>query len=311
VVETERPGILTEHGIYTNERRIEIAMATWLTDYRTSSLDIENRRRDLRDVWTGAFVSYSRVCYAACSRIITLYSGNQVLQIRDGAPVERMAIIPNGVDYKAFAAIARDQDPRPPTVALIGRVVPIKDVKTFIKAAAILRNLVPQVRALVMGPTDEEPAYYMECERMVAHLGLGETVVFTGPVNLKQYLGRIDIIALTSISEAQPLALLEGGAAGIPCVATDVGSCRDIIEGRVGEDPSFGRGGAVVPLADAEACARAMADLLLDDELHDRCARAIQRRVEAHYNKVTVDEIYRRLYETYMGTAPDVEPAVT
>ena len=84
VLETGRPGLLTEHGIYTNERRVEIAMASWLGDKVPRSLDIEARRRDLRDVWIEAFIGYSRTCYEACDRITTLYTGNQVMQLRDG-----------------------------------------------------------------------------------------------------------------------------------------------------------------------------------------------------------------------------------
>ena len=300
VLETGRPGLLTEHGIYTNERRVEIAMADWLADKVPGSLGIEARRRDLRDVWIEAFTGYSRTCYEACDRITTLYTGNQVLQLRDGAPPDRLVVIPNGIDYDGFSAIPRDDSPRPPTVALIGRAVPIKDVKTYIRAAAILRELVPGVRVLLLGPTDEDQAYFRECEEMVAHLGLQDTFEFTGRVRLHDYLGRVDAIALTSISEAQPLVLLEAGAAGVPSVTTDVGSCRDIIEGRADEDPPLGPGGFVTPLADPLATAKGLADILLDPALRARCGEAIRRRTERYYNKKVVDRIYRELYEAHL-----------
>jgi glycosyltransferase involved in cell wall biosynthesis len=308
VAETGRPGLITEHGIYTNERRVEIAMAEWLSDGPAASLDIERRRRDLRDVWIDAFTGYSRVCYEACSRIVTLYAGNQVLQLRDGAPRERLAIIPNGIDYDGLSRIPRDTAPRPPTVALIGRVVPIKDIKTYIRTVALLRDMVPGLRALLLGPTEEDPIYHRECEEMVAHLGLGGTFEFAGRVRLSDHLGRVDAIALTSISEAQPLVLLEAGAAGVPSVATDVGSCRDIILGRAGEDPALGPGGAIVPLSNPVATAKALADLLVDPELRARCGEAIRRRTERYYNKRVVDRIYRELYEEYLGM-PDLHGA--
>jgi glycosyltransferase involved in cell wall biosynthesis len=301
VLETGRPGLLTEHGIYTNERRVEIAMADWLADKIPGSLAIEARRRDLRDVWIEAFTGYSQVCYGACDRITTLYTGNQVLQLRDGARPERMSIIPNGIDYESLSVIPRDATPRPPTVALIGRAVPIKDVKTYIRAAAILQGLVPGVRVLLLGPTEEDPVYFRECEEMVAHLGLQETFEFTGRVKLHDYLGRLDVVVLTSISEAQPLVLLEAGAAGVPSVATDVGSCRDIIEGRADEDPPLGPGGFVTPLADPVATAQGLADLLLDPALRARCGEAIRRRTERYYNKKVVDRIYRELYEVHLA----------
>jgi polysaccharide biosynthesis protein PelF len=135
----------------------------------------------------------------------------------------------------------------------------------------------------------------------VAHLGLQGTFEFTGRVRLHDHLGRVDAIALTNISEAQPLVLLEAGAAGVPSVATDVGSCRDIIEGRADEDPPLGPGGVVTPLADPAATAKGLADLLLDPELRARCGAAIRRRTERYYNKKVVDWIYRELYEAHLA----------
>jgi glycosyltransferase involved in cell wall biosynthesis len=307
VLETGNPGLLTEHGIYTNERRVEITMADWLSDKVPGALDLEAPRRDLRDVWIEAFIGYSQACYEACNKITTLYTGNQIMQLRDGAPRDRLSIIPNGIDYDGYSAIARDTSPRPPTVALIGRVVPIKDVKTYIRAAAILREMVPGVQVLVLGPTEEDPEYFRECEEMVAHLGLGETFSFVGRVNLRDHLGRVDAIALTSISEAQPLVLLEAGASGIPSVATDVGSCRDIIEGRPDEDPPLGPAGFVTPLANPLATAKGLAALLNDAELRARFGEAMRRRTERYYNKKTVDQLYRDLYQAYL-TMSDRSP---
>lgn len=300
VIETGRPGLLTEHGIYTNERRVEIEMAEWLSDGPPASLDLEAHRQDLRNVWIDAFTGYSRACYGACSRIVTLYTGNQQLQLRDGAPPDRMEIIPNGIDYDGFAAIRRDPALRPPTVALIGRAVPIKDVKTYIRAVALLREMVPGCRALLLGPTDEDPGYFRECQELVAHLGLQGTFEFTGRVKLHDHLGRLDAVALTSLSEAQPLVLLEAGAAGVPSVATDVGSCRDLIEGRPDEEPRLGPGGFVVGLADPAAVAKALAELLRDPELRARCGEAMRKRTEKYYNKRVVDRMYRRLYESLL-----------
>jgi glycosyltransferase involved in cell wall biosynthesis len=303
VLETGHPGLLTEHGIYTNERRIEIAMAAWLIEDESGSLHIEKRRSDLRDFWLDAFRSYAGVCYDCCSRIITLYRGNQVLQTRDGAQPDRMLVIPNGIDTAAYGCIARSEAERRPTVAMIGRVVPIKDVKTFIRATALLREMVPDVRAVMLGPTDEDPAYFAECQDMVAHLGLSRSFEFVGRVNLAEHLGQVDVVVLTSLSEAQPLVLLEAGAAGVPCVATDVGACRDIIEGRDDEDPALGRGGFITPLANPRATAQALCELLLDARLWDACSKAMRKRVHAYYNKPAVDAAYRDLYAHYVAVA--------
>src|SRR3546814_16701817 len=78
---------------------------------------------------------------------------------------------------------------------------------------------------------------------LVAELGIGNAVQFAGRVDVAQWLPRIDLIVLTSLSEAQPLVILEGGACGVPVVAPDVGSCREMIEGRT---PTVDRPGGIV-----------------------------------------------------------------
>ncbi|MBI3503503.1 MAG: GT4 family glycosyltransferase PelF [Proteobacteria bacterium] len=306
-LETGRPCFVTEHGIYTNERRIEITMADWLSSNRPRALAVERERRDLKDLWIDTFVAYSQCVYSAARSVVTLYEGNQAMQRRDGAPGERLRVIPNGIDYDAYSAVPREDAGRPPTVALIGRVVPIKDIKTYIRAVAVAHREVPDLQALILGPEDEDPAYAAECKDLVRMLKLEGTLKFMGRQKLTDWLGKIDALALTSVSEAQPLVILEGGAAGVPTVATDVGACREMLEGRSDEVPRLGPGGEVTALADPAATGRALARLVKDKDWHARCAAAIKRRVETLYNKKTIDAIYRELYETYRD-APDVRP---
>jgi glycosyltransferase involved in cell wall biosynthesis len=297
--ETGRPALLTEHGIYTNERRIEMAMATWLHEAHTDRLQIDTPRRALKDLWVDTFIGYSKACYEACSEIITLYGGNQQLQLQDGAPREKLKIIPNGIDWDRYSGIVQDTSPRPATVALIGRVVAIKDIKTFIRAAGLLRAMVPDVQMLVLGPTDEEKEYCAECLSLVEHLNLKSTVHFLGRVNLAEYLGKIDVVVLTSISEAQPLVILEAGAVGLPIVATDVGACREMLHGGPNEEPLLGPAGEVTPLCNPAATAQAIGKLLLDSNWYEECSRNIRARVQQYYNKAAVDRTYRELYEKY------------
>ena len=298
-LETGKPGILSEHGIYTNERRIEIAMADWLSDISFETLDLEkNGRRSLRDFWIDAFVGYSHATYQTAAAITTLYKGNQESQRRDGAPTDRMRVIPNGIDYDGYSRIEHSRDGHPPTVALIGRVVPIKDVKTFIRSVNILRMDVPNVRALIIGGFDEDRQYATECQDMVRQLGLADTLKFTGRVNIRDYMHEIDVIALTSISEAQPLVILEAGAAGIPSIATDVGACREIIMGRADDD--FGTGGAITPLSNPAETARAIATFLTDPARREEAGNVMRQRVQKFYNKDVIDRQYAGLYAEFL-----------
>jgi glycosyltransferase involved in cell wall biosynthesis len=295
-LETGRPCLVTEHGIYTNERRIEIASADWINDPHDFNLAVasHDHERDLKDLWIDTFGNYSRFCYEAASDIVTLYEGNQEFQRMDGAHPKKLRVIPNGIDFELYDNIERK--PHPPTVALIGRVVPIKDIKTYIKAVQILKQSIPDLRAYMMGPTDEDPAYANECRALVEHLQLEDTFVFTGTVNIKDYFGIVDALALTSISEAQPLVILEAGAAGIPTVATDVGACREMIMGSRSEKPALGAGGAVVALGSPLAVANALLRLLTEPTHRERCCEAIRKRVHRYYSKADQRKAYADLY---------------
>ena len=293
---TGRPLILTEHGIYTNERRIEIAMADWL--YRGPEASFAPRKtvRDLRDLWMEAFEGFARLTYAAAGPIVTLYRGNQGLQLRDGALAARCTIIPNGVDADRYAAIPRSSEPRPPTVALIGRVVPIKDVKTFIRAVGLLRRKVPDARGEILGPLEEDPIYARECAALIRQLGLEDAVTLHGSIAVPEWLGRIDVNVLTSISEAQPLTILEAGAAGVPCIATNVGACREMIEGDPPGETKLRPGGIITPVANPAATAEAMARLLTDPAAWSAASGGIRDRVRTRFLKSDCDRAYRALY---------------
>jgi len=308
-LESGRPLLLTEHGIYTNERRVEIAMADWLYDANATGLTVEGTQKGLKDLWVDSFLTYSRACYEAATGIITLFAGNQRLQAADGAERAKMSIIPNGVDVPRFSKVARDTSPRPPTVALIGRVVPIKDVKSYIRAADILRRSLPDVKCLMVGPYEEDPAYYAECRQMVASLGLTATFEFTGRMKLDDILGRIDVNVLTSISEGQPLVVLEAGAAGVPSVATNVGACSELINGRDDEKPALGPAGEIVPLSNPRATAAAIRRLLVDKDWYAQCAHAIRERCRLHYDQKEVERAYGGLYARF-GAQPDRRPAI-
>jgi glycosyltransferase involved in cell wall biosynthesis len=298
-LETGRPAIITEHGIYTNERRIEILMAEWIADTLDKGLSIADKKYDLRDMWTNTFEQYARICYRACDKILTLYEENQNYQLALDADRQRMAVIPNGIDLRRFQDLPRARPDARPTVALIGRVVPIKDIKTYINAVALVRNQIPDLRALVIGPTDEDPDYYCECEVLAHNLCLEDCVHFTGMVKVEEYLPQIHVHVLTSISEAQPLAVLEAGAAGVPSVATNVGSCQEILEGRSDERPKLGQGGIITDLVSPTDTARAIDTLLRDRETREFYGDTLKTRIALYYNSNEIREAYACLYRRY------------
>lgn len=303
-LETGKPTVITEHGIYTNERRIEIASAEWLTEGTSKALTITQTRIDLRDLWTTAFINYSRIAYQAADSIITLFADNQRAQITDGADPDKLSVIPNGIDVEKYSSVVRAPHDRP-VVALIGRVVPVKDIKAFIRAVSILKERLGDIEAYVIGPDDEDKLYAAECRSMVEHLGLQDHLIFTGRVDIMHYLPRIDLIAFSSISEAQPLVVLEVGACGIPVVSTDVGACREMLYGTHDEEPPLGEAGIVVPPANPSALAGGLYNLLTDRARYAAASTAIKQRVAKYYNKKDQHAAYRELYHNYLNIKHD------
>lgn len=277
---TGLPLIVTEHGIYTREREEEIVRADWVPWL-------------LKGWWHDFFASLGRASYEVARFVTTLSGVNQQAQVRYGAPRSKLRLIPNGVDPQAFAPITAHQG-QPFVIGAIIRVVPIKDIKTLLRAMAIVRAKWPESKLFLIGPQDEDPEYYQECLALIAFLGIADAVVWTGPVNIMEYLPQLNCMVLTSISEGQPLVMLEAMAAGLPLVVTDVGACRELIEGGVGD--TLGRCGHVTKLMTPDETAQALLALAADP---DRCAEmgCIGRaRVQRYYHLSHVMHTYRTLY---------------
>jgi glycosyltransferase involved in cell wall biosynthesis len=135
---------------------------------------------------------------------------------------------------------------------------------------------------------------------MVTELGLSDTVQFTGQVDVTRHFPRIHVNVLTSLSESQPLSVLEAGAAGIPTVATNVGACREILFGRRDEQPSLGDGGIVTDVSSPEQTAAAIGALLRDKDRRQRLGSAMQERVKRYYDLNLVDDAYAAIYRHHI-----------
>ncbi len=295
---TGRPMVLTEHGIYTKEREIDLSHVDWIPEEADPfRAGIDDSMGYLRQLWIRFFYSLGRMTYQAADPIISLYGGNRARQIQDGAPGARTRVIPNGIAIERFRAVRRAPDaPVPPVLALIGRIVPIKDVKTFVRTMRVLCTRLPEAEGWLIGPEEEDPAYVAECKALVRNLGLERNVRFLGFQRMEEVLPRIGLTVLTSISEGQPLVLLESFAAGIPAVTTDVGSCRELIEGGREEDRALGQAGAIVPIASPGETADAALTLLTDRRRWTRASVAAMRRVEKYYDEPLLFKRYRDIY---------------
>lgn len=299
------PLLLSEHGVYLKERIEDIRKSTWLSDGNPffRKMQFEGELGTFKSLWIDFFDFLGRVAYRRAEKITALYRGNARLQIEFGARADKVEIVPNGIDTSRFADICAEKlggveldSNEPVTVGFLGRVVPIKDVKTLLRAARLVGNRFPNVRFLVAGPTDEDPDYFAECVGLAQQLGIEHLVDFRGRMNPADFLRESDIMLLTSISEGLPFAILEASAAGLPVVATDVGSCREILTFPVSAESSPGPSGLVTEVANPGSTAAALNQLVGSAGLRRRLGSNGLQRMEAAYRQEDIIKRYRGLY---------------
>ncbi len=276
-----KPFILTEHGIYSREREEEIIQSSWVESY-------------FKDLWINYFYSLAKLTYNEAGQVFSLFEKNAAIQASLGCAAAKIQIITNGIDVDQFQQNpAKRAENAAIVIGAVVRVVPIKDIITMLRSFSLVRQALPAARFFILGPTDENEEYYEECLNMTESLGLKESVEFTGNVNIENYLGNLDILVLSSISEGQPLAVLEGMASRKPFVTTDVGSCRELL---YGNHDSLGPAGIIVPLMDFEEMAKAIITLACDKKLRQSMGENAYQRVARYYTKAGMIKSYRQIY---------------
>ncbi len=212
----KKPFVLTEHGLYHKEREIEIRRSEFVKGYQ-------------KDMWVKIFNKMSQFSYKYASLIISLFEYNRKRQVELGAPTLKTRVIPNGIDTTRYSSLKRENR-KGFHMGLVGRVVPIKDIKTFIATAKIVSVHIPEAIFYCIGPTDEDPGYYKDCVLLVKSFKLTDKFIFTGSQDVREYYSFLDVLLLTSIREAQPLVILEAYCANIPVVSTTVGNVPELLD---------------------------------------------------------------------------------
>ncbi|AJY75075.1 GT4 family glycosyltransferase PelF [Paenibacillus beijingensis] len=281
-----KPFLLTEHGIYSREREEEIIKADWVLGY-------------FKDLWIEYFYHLSEAAYTMSDQVISLFERNRAIQVEIGCDANKIRIIPNGVKMADETPSPAEREDAQVRIGAIVRLVPIKDIKTMINSFALVKRQIPAAELYIMGPSEEDETYSEECRQLVRNLGVRD-IHFTGQVNVQEYLPRMDIILLSSISEGMPFAVLEAMAAGKPCVTTDVGSCRELL---YGVSDHFGQAGVVVPVMHYDQMAAAVISLCKSRALREEMGRNGYKRVRARYTHEQFIRDYRGLYQQYEEAA--------
>ena len=176
-----------------------------------------------------------------------------------------VSTIMNGVDPGKLLQRQRESVVDRKVQALaIGRIVPEKDYYFLVDSVKIIPKEVRQ-RLHIRIAGEGEPLYTQALQAYVSENGLENNFEFLGNrSDIPELIDRSDIFLMSSAYEGLPIALIEATVSGLPCLVTDVGGCREIINSCYN--------GVAIPHGQIEAYALALTDLISDPDVYRRCA---------------------------------------
>ncbi len=174
-------------------------------------------------------------------------------------------------------------------VAIVGRLVPIKNHRMFLDVARKVKEGLAgrrKVRFLIVGDGEMRAGL----EEYARKQGLGDSVIFTGWIeDLAKVYADVDVVALTSLNEGTPVSLIEAMASGKAVITTDVGGVRDLVSG----DET----GCLIPRDDLEGFSKKLLELLDEKETRVRYGARGRESVRERYSYTRLVRDIKRLYE--------------
>ena len=266
------PVVMSEHGMYLRERYLD----------RLG----DDLSHPVKVLVLGFHRQLANAGYVVADALAPHAGLNRRWQLRGGADAVRIRQVHNGVEPADFPQPEREPDV--PTIVYMGRIDPIKDLHTLIRAFAIVREEVPDARLRIFGDTSAaNSGYRNSCLDLIRELEIAGAATLEGRIARQvDAYHRAHVVALTSISEGFPYTVVEAMACGRPVVCTDVGGVAEAV----------GDAGLVVPAGDHRAVARACGWLLRDHQTRAALGARARRRVMEHFTLASSLDAYRRIY---------------
>ncbi|RJQ76308.1 DUF3492 domain-containing protein [Pseudonocardiaceae bacterium YIM PH 21723] len=268
------PLIVTEHGIYLRERYLEMKRSPYRWPVKALNMAFSRRLCSL--------------AYRAADLVAPGNQYNARWETRLGADPKNIQTVYNGVDPAAFPLAGAE--PETPTLSWAGRIDPIKDLETLIRAFGMVRQEIPGAKLRIFGGTPKGgQAYAQKCKDLAADLGIADVVAFEGRVDeIRDAYAAGNVVVLSSISEGFPYTLIEAMTSGRATVSTDVGGVSEAVADT----------GLVVPPKDPKSMAQACVSLLNDPEQRAVFGEAARKRALELF---TVDKAIGTFHDIYTG----------
>ncbi len=203
--------------------------------------------------------------------------------VRRGVRENRIRVIRAGIDHDYYRAPERREGVPSPVVLYLGRLKKYKRIDLVIEALPRILERVPSAEYWIAGDGD----YRRELEALAADRGLARHVRFLGfqsGAEKLETLRKTRVVVYTSPKEGWGLSVIEAGAMGIPCVASDSPGLRESV---CHEDT-----GLLVPHGDVPALANAVTRLLEEDDLWSRMGeRAIEWAAEYNWDRSAAETL--------------------
>lgn len=206
-----------------------------------------------------------------------------------GIPPAKITVILNGVDTEFYSPGPGGQQPNPPVILSVARLVPDKDHDTLIAAFSQVSAAFPEAELWLLGDGPRLAAIEALAART---LPPGRVRFWPGQPDIRPLLHQACLLVLSSRYEALPNVVLEAMAAGLPVAATRVGGLPELVVP--------GRTGWLVPPGDAPALAAAMSQALGDADAREALGRTGREIAVADFSLEAMTRRYEQVLSSLL-----------